>query len=176
MSNKKQIVIIGGSGFIGTALIKKLKDKECNNIIAINAHRPCEDEQVKTVIDDMTDKSILSNVIKSGSVVVHLAWSSNPSKAEGDRIEDINKNLAASLNLLDTCVDNKIDKIIFLSSGGTVYGNLDRTASKETDNTNPKNSYGVLKLTVEKYMGVYTHLYGLKSIIIRLANAYGRKK
>ena len=82
-------------------------------------------------------------------------------------------NVIFSSNLFDACVRCKVKKVIFLSSGGTVYGIEEKCPLKETSLTNPISSYGVQKLTIEKLLYLYRYIHGLDYRIIRLANPYG---
>jgi UDP-glucose 4-epimerase len=69
-----------------------------------------------------------------------------------------------------------VRRIIYLSSGGTVYGIPQSIPIKETHSTNPLVSYGIVKLAIEKYLLMYDRLFGIKAIILRVANAYGERQ
>ena len=84
--------------------------------------------------------------------------------------------ICGSLNVLECAVKNKVSKVVFLSSGGTVYGNPVFTPIAETHPTNPICSYGINKLAIEKYCFLYQQLYGLDTVILRLANPYGERQ
>jgi len=98
-----------------------------------------------------------------------------PSISEIDRVKDVKENIIGSLNLLEICSAKKIKKFIFVSSGGTVYGNDSKRRFKESSVLNPRNSYGVIKVATEKYIGMFYHLDGMNYAILRLSNPYGRK-
>jgi len=79
--------------------------------------------------------------------------------------------------LLDICVKHKVGKLVFLSSGGTVYGDIgDLQLVDETHSVRPMCSYGVSKLTIEHYLDVYRHLRGLDYVALRLSNPYGERQ
>jgi len=73
-------------------------------------------------------------------------------------------------------VEQKIPKIIFISSGGTVYGNPMYLPIDEKHPTDPLVSYGITKLAIEKYLQLYSHLYGIRAITLRVANPYGERQ
>jgi UDP-glucose 4-epimerase len=73
-------------------------------------------------------------------------------------------------------VAHNVPKIVFISSGGTVYGNPVYLPIDEKHPTNPLVSYGITKLTIEKYLQMYSHLYGIKAITLRVANPYGERQ
>ena len=77
------------------------------------------------------------------------------------------------IRLLDACRRQGMSRIVFASSGGTVYGPGDGGPIAETAPTDPISAYGIGKLAVEKYLALYHHLYGLEYRVLRIANAYG---
>lgn len=169
---KNKIVITGGSGFIGRNLINKLLVEGFKGIVNIDRH-PCNSE-VNTVIGDFSDKELLNSVLEAGDVVVHLACSTIPATSEINKEKDIQENIIGTVHLLDVCSQKKVDKIIFLSSGGTVYGDHGARSVGENDTALPINAHGIMKLTVENYIRLYKSKFGLNYLIIRAANPYGR--
>lgn len=162
MSKKRRIIITGGNGFIGTALREKLAARGYSSVISPNTR--------------LSNRSAFTKILQKNDIVVHLACSSTPAISERNPQKDVEENLLGTLYLLDACREKNIRKFIFASSGGTVYGNIARKPSKESDPTEPKNSHGVLKLAIEKYIGVYKNLCGMDFAILRIGNPYGRKK
>jgi UDP-glucose 4-epimerase len=155
MKRKARIIMTGGNGFIASALIPLLKKKGFP----------------VTSIESTDFESIAQ-----GDVVIHLACTSLPAISENDRIKDIEENLIGTIKLLDACVQKKASKLVYLSTGGAMYDDKEGRPSKESDPINPKNSYGALKASIERYIAVYGNLYGLKYVIVRPGNIYGRSK
>ena len=104
---------------------------------------------------------------------MHLASSSLPKDSNKDPYRDIQSNLIGSLNILNLMVKYSIKKIIFVSSGGTVYGNPVTVPVDELHSTNPTCSYGIVKLAIEKYISLYQAEHGISAVILRLSNPYG---
>ncbi len=169
-----RIVVLGGSGFIGSTLIDDLWTKGYRNIVNISLSKYRTDKEIEQIESDVYDESSLNEFISEDDFVFHLAESMTPATSEIDRRGDIIRSLAGTIRLLDVCVKKKIRKIIFSSSGGTVYGTGTKPF-KESDPTDPENSYGALKLATEKYIVVYGHLYRLDHAILRISNIYGRR-
>mgnify|MGYP001595638612 FL=1 len=69
-----------------------------------------------------------------------------------------------------------VKKIVFISSGGTVYGNSVQCPISETDATDPVCSYGISKLSIEKYLHLFYHLHGLDYVVLRAANPFGERQ
>ena len=122
---------------------------------------------------DITDRASVFRSLKHVEYVIHLASGSLPKLSNQDPLNDINVNLIGGINILDSVLHNNVEKLIFLSSGGTVYGNPINVPIKESHPTNPLCSYGINKLSIEKYINLYRHLYGLNAVVLRLANTYG---
>ncbi len=175
MEKTQRIVLTGGSGFIGTALIGELQKQGYTNLVSISANHSTASSEVESVIASLSNTDALRGAIHANDIVVHLASSSTPATSETQRSQDITENLIGSVSLFEVCAEKGVEKIIYLSSGGTVYGETNGTASKETDPTHPKSSYGALKLSIEHYLEVFGSLYNLPYTIVRLSNAYGKK-
>ena len=79
----------------------------------------------------------------------------------------------SSLALFDICRNSGVKRIVFVSSGGTIYGPSAQIPISETAPTDPITAYGVGKLAIEKYLALYEHLFGLDYRILRVANPFG---
>jgi UDP-glucose 4-epimerase len=86
---------------------------------------------------------------------------------------DVQKNLVPSLALFDLCRELGVTRLVFVSSGGTVYGVPQQIPTPETAPTDPITAYAISKLSVEKYLGLYRHLHGLNYRVLRVANPFG---
>ncbi len=106
-------------------------------------------------------------------MVFHLISTNNPASSNRNIGTDIADNILISANVLEACAANHVRKVIFISSGGTIYGDKAVCPIKENALTNPINTYGIQKLTIEKLFYLYHHTHGLDYSIIRLANPYG---
>jgi UDP-glucose 4-epimerase len=113
------------------------------------------------------------SVMRHVDVVFHLSWASIPESSTNDPLMDLELNVPPTLQLLQCCVTQKVNRIIFLSSGGAIYGIPDAVPITETHTTNPISAYGVTKLMVEKYLSLYHRLYGLQYTILRPSVPYG---
>ena len=125
---------------------------------------------------DITDFNQILPAFKSADVVYHLACGSLPHTSNKNPHYDVLNNINGSLNVLEATRLSSINKFIFISSGGTVYGVPKSVPIPESHSTEPLCSYGITKLSVEKYIALYNHLYGLNGFILRVANPYGARQ
>lgn len=174
-----KIAILGAAGFIGTNLAIKLSENVDNEITLIDRKEEyfstikklqLPDVRFKTSsLDLMMDFSIL----EGEDVVYHLVSTNVPTTSNQHISQDIQTNVLFSSNLFEACVKYGVKKMVFISSGGTVYGKEAKCPLSENTPTNPISSYGVQKITIEKLLYLYNYMYGLDYRIIRLANPYG---
>jgi UDP-glucose 4-epimerase len=109
-------------------------------------------------------------------VVLHLVSSTLPKSSNDDPVHDVQSNLVATLRLLEAMVARSVRKIVFISSGGTVYGNPIYLPIDEMHPTNPQVSYGITKLAIEKYLLMFETIHGIKANILRVANPFGERQ
>lgn len=168
-----RVIVTGASGFIGRHIVKKIKDTgyEVIGITKTSSKNKLDIDKVYKI--GLSDQEELNNVLQTNDIVLHLAWSSVPSSSESNSEEDVISNIPASLNFIEACTRNKVSHFIFLSSGGTIYGNAEYLPIDEKHPTKPISPYGIDKLMVEKYLHMYSHRFGLPFTILRPSNVYG---
>ncbi|MEB3260878.1 MAG: NAD-dependent epimerase/dehydratase family protein [Cyanobacteriota bacterium] len=170
--------MIGGCGFIGSHIVDHLRDLGCViRIIDRNKERfrdPFPD--VQYVLGDYAEKNLLGDALDGIDVVIHLASSTVPQTSNLDPAKDVGDNLLGSIALLDGMVKYKVPKIIYLSSGGTIYGIPQVKCVDEGQPLEPIVSYGIVKLAIEKYIHLYSRLHGLDYCILRASNPYGPRQ
>lgn len=165
------VLILGGSGFIGHHLINALRERSIDPHVA--DIKPPLIRNVKYTCIDLCNISGEKEIFKGMDVVYHLAWATVPKTSNDDPVYDVTTNLAMTLNILKACVEFGVKKVIFVSSGGTVYGAPHRVPIDEKHPTSPICSYGITKLMAEKYLHMYHHIYGLDYIVLRPSNPFG---
>jgi UDP-glucose 4-epimerase len=170
------ILIIGGCGFIGSHICNLLKSlKEDLIIFDRNAEPSLSSDGINYINGDFGNRGEINCIFEKYSIkkVIHLASSTVPSSSNLDPEFDVVSNICDTISLLQQCVKYKVLKILFLSSGGTVYGIPTYLPVNEDHPTNPICSYGITKLAIEKYLLLFKHLYNLDFIILRVGNPYG---
>lgn len=176
-----KITIFGGGGFIGSAisdrLLKSGHELRIFERPRVNPYRQFSNsEKVEWITGDMMSIHDLTEAIAGVDVVIHLVSTTLPKSSNDDPIYDVQSNLISSLQLLNVMVGNNVRKIVYISSGGTVYGEPIYFPIDENHPTEPRLSYGITKLAIEKYLLMYQNLYGIKANILRVANPYGERQ
>ena len=171
---RKRILVTGGSGFLGQNIILSLITAGYSVICLDRYEAPfLKTYGVEFTACDISEEKQMEKILNGVDVVIHMACTILPQMSNSDPLFDVVTNVGGTLHLLDAAVKNHVKKVIFFSSGGTVYGVPRQVPIPETHPTNPTCSYGISKLTVEKYLRLYRELYGLNSCALRLANPYG---
>lgn len=176
-----KIVVFGGGGFIGSTIVDRLL-AEGHTLRIFERPRvlPYRKFEVGEVVDwicgDLSSIHDVSSAIQGVDAVFHLVSTTLPKNSNDDPIYDVQSNVIASLHILNAMVLHNVKKIIFISSGGTVYGNPLYLPVDEKHPTNPVVSYGITKLAIEKYLHVYERLHGIKAFTLRVANPYGERQ
>lgn len=173
------VIILGAAGFIGTNLTIKLAENIKDRVTLVDRYidyfsniKKFNFSNVaikKSSLDENEDFSILAGQ----DVVYHLVSTNVPTTSNQHISQDIRTNVLFSSNLFEACFKYGIKKVVFISSGGTVYGKESACPLSENTPTNPISSYGVQKISIEKLLYLYNYIYGLDYRIIRLANPYG---
>lgn len=173
-------LILGSSGFLGKSIVNELLKRDLDSIVlfdkslGIKEYQGYDDPRISKIKGDFQKIENFDFLVKDVDIVLHLISTTRPATIlSNGYTQEIEENIFPTIKLLDACVRNKIKKVVFLSSGGTVYGNISGLSSSEKDNTNPICSYGIQKLMIEKYFFLYGLREGLNYNIIRLSNPYG---
>ena len=168
-------LVLGGSGFIGSALRRRLAKEE--SAVTVLSRNPASTSMAFSdenwIHGDFGDTNLVSSLLTPGINVYHLISSSSPAVGNWDVEIDIRDTVLPTLRLLKAAVEARVGKMIYVSSGGTIYGNPGVLPIPETAPTEPISAYGVGKLTIEKYLLLFAIHHGLDSRILRVANPYG---
>lgn len=172
-------LILGGCGFIGRHVALALHQRG-ETVVLADVTPPsdaiCEELPVafRQVEPGQPNWPAL---LEGVDVFHHYAWTTVPATADANPIADFDANLRQLVSLLEAFRLRKADgimpKLIFASSGGTVYGPITRTPVDEEHPYNPTNAYGASKAAAEIYIGYYRKAHGIDGRIARISNPYG---
>ena len=175
-------VVLGGRGFIGSHLVDLLLERgsyvrSFDRPYALGSTIGNEPvARLEQVQGDFTSGSDVSQALAGCDYCFHLVSTTLPKGSNADPIYDVESNLVSSLRLMDLAVQHRVKKLVFASSGGTVYGIPSASPIAESHPTDPICSYGIAKLAIEKYLGLYKLLHGLDYKVLRLSNPFGERQ
>lgn len=171
-------LVIGGNGFIGCNLVEALLSKGYQ--VRVFDRYPSRYKEpsptVEYVVGDLGNHGEVHQAVQGMDCVFHLAYTTLPQTSNDDPVYDIRSNIADSVQLFDECRLSHVKKVVFISSGGTIYGIPQRIPISEEHPTEPICSYGISKLAIEKYLALFQRLWGLEYVVARISNPYGEQQ
>lgn len=173
--NNATVLVIGGTGFVGSNLALALEKLGYYVIVFSRGHPSILGRitNVEYIIGNISNHGEIDEVMERVDYVFHFASSTNPKSSENDLVFDISSNLIASIHIMEACVRNNVKKLIYCSSGGTVYGIHNEMPLSETVECKPISSYGLVKFSIENYIEYFHYKYNLDYEILRLSNPFG---
>ena len=172
-----KVLVLGGGGFIGTAVTQRLL-AQGHQVTVFNktppeAGHPFAGGEVPWVCGEFSDATDFRPLLQGVEAVLHLVSTTVPKSSMEDPVADARTNLCGTLRLLEQSRGTGVRKLVFISSGGTVYGRSQYLPIDERHPTEPLVAYGIVKLAIEKYLRMYSELHGLSVTVLRVANPYG---
>lgn len=171
------ILVLGGAGYIGSHTVYELIDSGADVVIADNlqtGYIQAVHPKARFYKGDIRDKAFLDNLFKQEKVeaVIHFAANSLVGESMVEPLKYYDNNLCGTMVLLKSMVENGIDNIVFSSTAAT-YGEPESIPILETDKTEPTNTYGETKLSMEKMFKWVSKAHGLRYVSLRYFNACG---
>jgi UDP-glucose 4-epimerase len=178
-------LVTGGAGFIGSALVERLvaHGHEVYVVDDLSSGRLANLDEARREghmkfhrFDIRSDNMRELFTQTAPEVVLHLAAQASVPSSVADPVKDAEINIIGLLHVLDACVAAKVRKIVFSSSGGTIYGPQTKLPVRETASGRPISPYGITKHAAESYLRFYRSEYGLDFTSLALANVYGPRQ
>ena len=171
-------LVLGGSGFIGSALSRTLiqHGHHVRILARPKSSPPALTKNIEWVYGDFLNTHDLRVAVKDIDIIFHLVSTTFPKSANDDPVWDVQSNLVGTLQLLQVLREHPVKKIIFISSGGAVYGPPHYLPLDEKHPTDPITAYGITKLAIEKHLHLFSYLYSIPSLILRVSNPYGQQQ
>ncbi len=166
-------LVLGAGGFIGSHLCHALV--HAGALVHGFGRRPAFAQlpPMRFTAGEFTDRAALAVAMDGAEIVFHLLGGTNPEVSNKDPIADLQVNTIASIQMAELCRAAGVRTIVFISSGGAVYGVPAAIPIPEDAPTEPISAYGINKLMVEKYLRLYARLGGARPVILRVGNPFG---
>jgi UDP-glucose 4-epimerase len=165
-------LVLGGGGFIGRHVAAALAQQGEAVTIAGRTQTVALPPGASFAVLDFARQD-WEPLLADSDVVHHYVWSSGPQAADANPVADLDANLRGTLRLLEAMRRHPGKRIVFASSGGTVYGRLHTPAAEEDHPLHPISAYGASKVAAEAYLGFYRAQHGVDSRVARIANPFG---
>ncbi|MEO0288995.1 MAG: NAD-dependent epimerase/dehydratase family protein [candidate division WOR-3 bacterium] len=175
-----KILVTGGAGFIGSNLVDSLVEKG-NEVYIVDDLSSGDERNINTEAKffkcDISCKDDLKKIFRETEpeIVFHLAAQIDVRISTEEPERDAKINIIGTINILDLMKDFNTRKIIFSSSGGAIYGEVDKPANEEYEK-NPESCYGISKYAGEFYIKFFSKNYGFEYTILRYGNVYGERQ
>lgn len=174
-------LILGANGFIGSHLVDSLvkagHDVRAFDRFSANISKFEPSPRIEIVIGDYLNRADLKGALEGIEYVFHFISTTSPATAENDPTIDIETNIRMSVELFQLCVDAKIKKVLFASTGGAIYGESHNSvAHSEADLTLPVSPYAIGKLAIENYLRYFNKKFDLDYTVYRIANPFGERQ
>jgi UDP-glucose 4-epimerase len=176
-----KILVTGGAGFIASHIAEGLM-RSGHSVVIVDDLSTGRRENLPTGAKfyevDICDQAALEAAIaaEKPELIDHHAAQMDVRRSVREPLFDARVNIIAPLAMLEMAVKHGVKKIIYASTGGAVYGDVKRVPADESCPAEPVSHYGVSKLTLERYLFLYRHLYGLDYTILRYPNVYGPRQ
>ena len=174
-------LVLGGNGFLGSHIAEALANKN-NNVRVFdrftNGMKNLEPFSGKIEIfkGNFFREPDLKKAMEDIDIVFHYISTTNPVTSLNNPQYDLETNVIGSIRMIQIASDYGVKKVVFPSSGGTIYGEPKTVPIAEDAPTNPVNPYAISKLTIEKYLNYFFQYHGMDFLILRYSNPYGERQ
>lgn len=171
-------LVLGGCGFIGSHVCRALVERGTPVRVFKRPGASCErirdiETEVEIVEGNIACPGHVLAALEGCETVVNLVHTTVPGSSMENPVRDVKSNVISSVRWLSRLGETGVRKLVFVSSGGAVYGAQQSGPIDESHPTEPKSSYGITKLIAEKYVAMFAAMHNKQHVILRPSNVYG---
>lgn len=175
---QEPVLVLGGAGFIGSSIVRALVAQGLRPRVLTRPSRSIANlrdilDRIELIHGDFMDDTVLRVAMKGVRTVYHLITTTFPNMVIESSNYDLLSNLLPTIRMLEIARESGAGRIVYASSGGTIYGEPQQLPIPESHPLAPKSAYGQSKLTIENYLSFYGRTTPLEVSILRLSNPYG---
>lgn len=167
----KKILVIGGNGFIGKNVVEYLLNERYE--VGVYDMNTSNISGIKSHIGNINDDKLFETIIEQYDSIIYLISAIMPKQSMDEPLSSYQTDIPLLIKTLEACRKKGLSRIVYASSGGTIYGDHEGANTEELF-SEPINHYAICKLTCEKILMLYNQLYGMENIALRIANPYGK--
>lgn len=167
------ITILGAGGFIGRHLALSLAQRRAHVIAATTSPVDLIHESIEPAIAAFNEPDDFASLLARSRIVVHVASASTPGSTAGKPRAELSTNLLTSISLLEALQQAPHCRLLYVSSGGTLYGDRKGESARETDPLLPHSYHGAAKASIEHFINAWAEQCGTSALILRPSNVYG---
>lgn len=181
MNENNTCLVLGANGFVGSHLVDMLAKKSGNEVRAFDRYsKPPQfnnNENIIKIVGDIYNDNDLEVAMVGVDYIFHAFSATTPFSSDDDPYTDVTKNLLRNVQIFNMCAKYSVKKIIYISTGGAVYG-MATEFNKVSEETAalPVSPYGICKLATENYLEYYKRRFQTEYIVYRLTNPYGPRQ
>jgi UDP-glucose 4-epimerase len=178
---RETVLVTGGAGFIGSHIVDQLIEAGHPVLVLDNLHtgkRENVHPEARFFEVDLRDAGAVEAVVarERPAIISHQAALANVRESLVDPVGYVDNNISGTLNLLEAARKHAVRRILFASTGGAIYGEVEQPPATEAHPAHPLDPYGASKLACEHYLFLYRHNYGLDYVSLRYPNVYGPRQ
>lgn len=173
MLSVKKILVVGGGGFLGQNIVRHFQQQQYE-VGIYDVHIPdfLRTKNISYYVGDVINDSNLDSIVSQYDIIAYLISAIMPGDSMKRPLSSYSTDIPLLITLLESCIRSNVKRVIYSSSGGTVYGENCKP-NKESDLVAPKNHYAICKIACEHILQLYNSLYGMENIILRISNPFG---
>lgn len=175
------VLVMGGDGFLGSHLVDRLVGQ--GHSVSVFDRFPYQvtrnlehlRNKIRLIHGEFCNRKDIGDSLKGQDVVYHFICTTNPAESWNDPLIEVEENIRPTLTFLEIAVAERLRKVVFPSSGGTVYGPQGRPVDEATLPC-PMSPYGIAKLAIENFLWYFHRRHGIAVDIYRIGNPYGPRQ